>query len=209
MFKCLRPSALGVAMLLASAGATVVMPILAQAGAVEVQGLPNEAVHPADVIGQAVAAKADQQLKAEVKSYAKENLFGITGDLIPDGDVTYRRAGLCVVDGRKGVVVEFNVHARAKIDVGTRKLGVKMVRKVWAVDTVQLIQVVILPKQKDDGTVAAEVRAEIVSATATPERQAKQQHADGFRDKVSSELRKKLASFTGEYDAQSVLDRVK
>ena len=76
-------------------------------------------------------------------------------------------------------------------------------------DTVQKIQIVLLPKQKDDGSVAVEVRAEIVSATASPERQAKQRDADGFRDKASNALRKKLSAYTGEYDAKGLVDRVK
>src|SRR3954462_7879880 len=172
---------LGAAITFVLAAALSIASNRAQASAVEVHPLPPEATQTADVIGREVASKADQQLKAEVKTYAKENLFGITGDLIPAGDVTYRRAGLCVVDGRKGLVVEFNVHARAKVDVGTRKFRVSIVRRIWAVDTLQVLEVVVLPKQKDDGSVVAEVRPEIVSTTAPPERQAKQRDANGFR----------------------------
>jgi hypothetical protein len=202
--KPLRSSALALVLSVGAVGASLVMPMTAQAAAVEVQTLPKEVADPADVIGRGLASKADQQLKAEVGTYARQNMFGITGDLIPSGEVTFSRAGLCTIDGRKGAVLEFDVHARAKVDVGSRKFGVSIVRKVWAVDTVQKIQIVLLPKQKDDGSVVAEVRAEIVSASATPERQAKQSDADGFRDKVSNALRDKLSAYTGDVDARAM-----
>jgi hypothetical protein len=187
----------------------IAWPTLVSAAPVEVQAINEDAVKTLDAIGREVASRADARLKAEVGTYARENLFGITGDLIPSGTVAFNRAGVCTVDGRTGVVFEFDVHARAKVDVGQRKLFVHTVVKVWAVDTKQRVQVVILPKQKDDGSVVAEVSAEIVSATATPERQAKQRDADGFRDRVSSAIKEKLSGYTGEHDAQGILDRVK
>lgn len=158
-----------------------------------------------EVIGRGLASKADEKLKSEVGKYARENVFGITGDLIPNGEVTYLRGGLYSQDGRSGVVMEFRVHARAKIDVGTRKLFVDMVRKVWGVDTVQIVQILIAPKQHDNGSVAANVSAELVSATATPEREAKQRDADGFRDRVSKEIKGNLSQFTGEHDLKQLL----
>lgn len=206
--KALRSSLLGLTLSIGAAGLVVTTPQFAPA-AVDAQPLPKEAIDPANLIGRGLASKADQQLKAEVASYARENLFGVTGDLIPEGEVSFGRAGLCIVGGQKGAVFEFNVHARAKIDVGTRKFGLNAVRKIWGVDTVQKIQVVLLPKEKKDGSIAVDVRAEIVSATASKERGARQRDANGFRDKVSKALREKLSAFTGEYDAKPLISKVK
>jgi hypothetical protein len=108
-----------------------------------------------------------------------------------------------------GAVIEFNVTAHARIDVGTRKFHVNLVRKLWAVDTQQPIQVVILPKEKNDGSIVAEVRAEIVGASATHERHASESEATSFRDRVSNALRETLAGFSGEYDLKSVLRQLK
>ena len=121
VLKAIRSSLLGLTLSIGAAGIPLMLPQFAQA-AVDLQSLPKEAAGPADVIGRGLASKADQQLKAEVGSYARENLFGITGDLIPSGEVIFGRAGLCVVDGRKGAVLEFDAHARAKVDVGSRQI---------------------------------------------------------------------------------------
>ena len=205
----LRPVMMILVFPLGAVGATFLTPQYCYAGAVEVQALPKEADDAADTIGRGLASQADAQLQAELAKYRRENIFGITGDLIPSGNVTFQRAGSCTSDGRQGVVFEFKVFAHMKVDVGTRKLGVKLIRKVFGVTTEQTIQVVVLPKQKSDGTIVVEIQPSITSSSAVAERSATQGDADNFRDRVSNALREKLAAVTGEYDVKALLDRHK
>jgi predicted alpha/beta hydrolase len=170
--------------------------------AAEIKQLPKQLAEPAEVIGRGLASKADELLKGEIKKYARENIFGgITGDVKPAGSVGFQRVGRSTIDGRDAVTFQFEVHARAKVDVGPGGFE----RKVWAVDTRQTVQVHVLPKRRDDGSVVAEVRTEIISATATKERQAKQAEADGFRDRVSKEIRSQLEKFSGEHNLAGLI----
>lgn len=169
------------------------------AGPVKVQPVDGAAGNGIEIIGRGIASKADEELKKEVAKYARDNLFGVTGTLKPSGDVKFIRGGRCTENGRTGGVLEFRVHARAKIDVGTGPFT----RKIWAVDTEQVWQVIALPKPGESGKV--DVRVEQVSATASKERSAKTKHAEGFRDTVTKAIRAKLDRFAGERDLSTLL----
>jgi hypothetical protein len=175
-------------------------------GPVKVQPASGSAGKAIEVVGRGIASQADEKLKSEVEKYARDNIFGITGTLYPDGEVEFIRGGWCKSGGRQGVVLEFKVKARAKIDVGTRKLfGLNTVWKAWGVKTEQIWQVVALPKQLKSGKIVADISIHQVSATARKESRAKQAHANGFRDQVTAGIRKHLDRFAGEQDIAKLL----
>lgn len=184
--------------------------------AVEVEPLPAAIAPFIDIAGRAFADKANERLanandrfRTEVGKYTEGELFGITGKLSPSAEIGFVRAGLCMCDGRNGAVMEFFVHARTKLDIGSQKLlGLKVTREIWGVDTRQLVQIVILPKRRADGAMAAEVSAEVVSATAKKERGARQRQADAFRDAVRLVIEATLARYTGEHDLPGVLGKL-
>jgi len=162
-----------------------------------------------DVVGREIAREADKKFQDEVRKHARDNLFGITGTLYPSGSIAYVRGELRKVNGKDAVVMQFSVHARAKVDVGTRKWGVKVVRKIWAVDTKQRWEVIVTPEQKKNGSWVAKIDIKQLSATATKERQAKQKHANGFRDQITKELKKRLDRYASEHQVQRIVDKLK
>jgi len=141
-----------------------------------------------------IAEKANELLNNELlKHYKKEDIVpGIVNvKSKPSGHVRYldtKPASVRIGGQTVGAVASyFEVHARIKLDadltVGTRKIA--------AVNTEQIVQVLIIPHLKN-GVPAVDIQAKVISATARKDRQAKQKHANQFRDRVRDAVNAEL-----------------
>lgn len=141
-----------------------------------------------------IAAKADNLLNNELlKHYKKEDIVpGIVSvKTIPSGHVRYldTKPASVKVDGKMvgAIASYFEVHARIKLDADLTF----DTRKIAAVNTEQIVEVLTIPRL-ENGVPVVDIKAKVISATARKEREAKQKHADQFRDRVRDAVNAEL-----------------
>ena len=160
----------------------VPLPVCAPAlvAAATFDGIAVEVPIAWDKIGDELAGKAASIVAEEIKKHGKDGLFwGLTGTLKPSSKVWYVRTQPVNIKGRAGYEMRFGLEARVKLDAGTGPFTTK----VGAVETEQIVDVRFFPVV-GDGKPVVDVEAEVVSATARKERQARTAHAEKLRDSV-------------------------
>jgi hypothetical protein len=153
-----------------------------------------------DAPGKAVADVAKKIVQEELQKRMKDGVFfGLTGTQKPSSDVSYRGAKPLGVE-RNGtsvgaVALYFQVSARVKLDAG----GGPFTTKVAAVDTSQMVRITLVP-QVNDGAFVLDASVDIIQVTATKERQAKQQDANDFANKMKAAILDRLNAEIPHHD---------